>query len=178
MSHSINVSQRKQILPHSKCLTKCGTTDTEIYFIPWPRHILAEKGCAEMCNFCMAASMFETSWDKNKNPYPCRDRTYPNSVQHENLEITQPTASCFPGPDDAPCCEMCDFHTGMGSCYITVGRKDSSSSIYVWGIFINVVPLCKEHHHLSPAASISLQNRWACCLILNWFTLSAVQAKE
>ena len=30
----------------------------------------------------------------------------------------RPVASCFPGPDDGPCWEMCDFPMGMGSCYM------------------------------------------------------------
>ena len=33
------------------------------------------------------------------------------------LKSTQPAALCFPGLDDAPCWEMCDFCVGMNSCY-------------------------------------------------------------
>ncbi len=38
-------------------------------------------------------------------------------MHHQNLENTQPAVSCFPGSDDAPQWEMCDFCMGMGSCY-------------------------------------------------------------
>ncbi len=58
------------------------------------------------------------SWNKSNKPCPCRDCTFPNLVHHQNLESTRPAASCFPGPEDAPRWEMCDFLMGVGSCYI------------------------------------------------------------
>ena len=59
------------------------------------------------------------SWDKSKNPCPCGNSTFPNSVYYLNLESTQSVASCFSGPDDASHWQMCDFCMGMGSCYIS-----------------------------------------------------------
>ena len=59
-------------------------------------------------------TMSYRSWDESKNPCPCGNHTFPSSVQHQNLESTQPATSCFPGTDDVPR-EMCDFCTGIGS---------------------------------------------------------------
>ena len=54
--------------------------------------IHAEKRCEEMCDFGMAALMFVTGHG-----------------------IKARAASCFPGPDDAPCWDMCDLGMGLGS---------------------------------------------------------------
>ena len=53
----------------------------------------------------------------SKNPWPCWNRTFPNEVHHQSLEITRPHAVCFAGSDDAPSWEMLNYHTGMGSCF-------------------------------------------------------------
>ena len=50
---------------------------------------------------------------------------------HAHVEImhfpTQPAALCFPGPDDTPHWEMCNFCTGMRSCYSLVGQTEKST---------------------------------------------------
>ncbi len=53
----------------------------------------------------------------NKNPCLCRNRKCPNKVHHQDLGSMRPQAECFPGSDDAPCWEICDFCMGMGSCF-------------------------------------------------------------
>ena len=88
------------------------------FFIPRPRHNSCRKEVCRNAWFRMAASMFYRSWDRSKNPCPCRNRTFPNSVHHQNLDSIQPVVSCFPGLDDAASWEMCDFPIGMGSCYM------------------------------------------------------------
>ena len=45
------------------------------------------------------------------NFYPMTKTLFMQS--HARVEIT--VASCFPGPDDALCWEVCDFRTGMSS---------------------------------------------------------------
>ncbi len=72
--------------------------------------IHVEKGCAEMCDFHMIAIMFLTG-------HVIKAKTH--LLHHQDLESTWTAASCFQGPDDAPCWEMCDFRMGMGSCYDT-----------------------------------------------------------
>ncbi len=70
--------------------------------------IHAEKGWAEMCiSLWLPWYVSYRSWDKSKNPCPCRNHTFPNSMS---------VALCFPGLDDALSWEMCDFCIGMGSC--------------------------------------------------------------
>ena len=86
--------------------------------IPWPRNNSCEKrvcGNVWFPHGCLDVSY--GSWDKSKNPCPCANHTFPSEVHHRNLERTQPAASCFPGPDDAPHWEICNFHMGMDSCY-------------------------------------------------------------
>ena len=85
-------------------------------FIPWPRHNLCCKGV--YWNACFLHGCLDVcyrSWDKSKNPCPCRNHTFP--MHHWNLESTWPAASCFPGPDNALQWEMCNFCTGMVSCW-------------------------------------------------------------
>ena len=86
--------------------------------IPWPRHNLCRKGaCGNVWFLHGCFDVFHRSWDKGRNPCLCRNHTFPNLVHHQNLESIRPVALCFPAPiDDAPCWEMCDFRTGMGSC--------------------------------------------------------------
>ena len=89
------------------------------HFIPWPRHNSCRKGVCGNAWFphnCLA--VFYRSGHKIMNPCLCRNRTCPNLVHHQNLESTRPMALCFPGPDDAPHCKMCDFRMGMSSSYI------------------------------------------------------------
>ena len=96
-------------------------TPYRLAFIPWPRHNSCRKGVCgnvwflygwlDVCNH-----LNHRSWDKSKNP--CESQTFANPIHHHYLESTQRVASCFPSPDDAPHLEMCDFHMGMGSCYI------------------------------------------------------------
>ncbi len=89
-------------------------------FIPWPRHNSCRKGVCRKARFLHGCfDVTYRSWDKSMNLCLWRNCTFPNKVHHQNLKSTQPVASCFPGPDDAPQ-EMCDFHTGMGSCYTSV----------------------------------------------------------
>ena len=64
--------------------------------------IHTDKGCVEMCDFCMAALVFLIGHGiKARTHAPCRNRTFPKEVHHQNPESTGPAASCFPGPDDA-----------------------------------------------------------------------------
>ena len=86
----------------------------------WPRDNSCRKGVCGNARFlhgCLDVSY--RSCDKCKKPWPCRNCTFPNSVHHHNLKSTRPAALCFPGPGDAPHWELCDFCTGMGSCYST-----------------------------------------------------------
>ena len=88
-------------------------------FIPWWRHNSFWKGVCGNVQFlhgCIDVSY--RSWDKSKNPCLCRNPIFPNVVHHQNLESIRPVASCFPGPDDVPCWEMCGIRRGMGSWYI------------------------------------------------------------
>ena len=81
---------------------------------PWPRHNLSRKGACRNVRFPHDyPGVSFRSWDKSKKPCPCGNHTLPNSVHHQNLESTQPVASCFPGPHDAPHWKMFDFHMGM-----------------------------------------------------------------
>ena len=70
----------------------------------------AGKGCEEMREFHM---MFLTSLG-------IKARTIAHvgiSLLSASSEPGKHEAVCFPSPDDAPRWEMCDFRTGMGSCY-------------------------------------------------------------
>ena len=87
--------------------------------IPWPRHNSSRRGLCRNARFLHGC--FEFSYrltDKSKNPCPCSNHTFPNSVHHQNLESSQPAASCFPTPDDARRWEICNLCMGTGSCYI------------------------------------------------------------
>ncbi len=110
---------------HGRCtrmmlLTELYNHGFQLFYPMTKTQFMQRRGCAEMCNFCMAALVFLTG-------YGIKART------HAHAEITHfPTlciiktwkaldlhaAACFPGPDDAPL-ELCDFRTGMGFCYIT-----------------------------------------------------------
>ena len=75
---------------------------------------------------------------------------FPNSVHHENLESTRPAASCFPGPDEAPHWEVCNFCMGMSSCHNTIPcvMEDKSAAVEY---FCNISHLNITHsaHDLS-----------------------------
>ena len=47
----------------------------------------------------------------------CGNRKFCNEVHHQDLGSIRPQAECFSGSDDAPSWEMCNCHTGMGSCF-------------------------------------------------------------
>ena len=134
------------------------------FFIPWSRHNSCRKrvcGNVWFPHGCLDVSY--RSWDKSKNPWPCGNCTFPNLMHHQNLESTQPEASCFPGPDDAPHCEMCDFCMGMGSCYIL--------RLALQGLKIAVV--CPSMILLDIKASL-IQNQWRWFVANNMPLSSAV----
>ena len=82
--------------------------------IPWPRYNSCRKGVCGNVQFphgCLDVSY--RPWDRSKNPCLYINHTFRNSMHHQNLE-----SRCFPGPDDAPHLEMCNFRMGMGSYYI------------------------------------------------------------
>ena len=88
------------------------------------------------------------SCHKSNNLCPCRNHTFGDKVHHQNLGCTWSAASCFPGPNDAPHWEMCDFRMGMGSGYRTEYRLlvfgDQASRVYcTWQTTENY-----EKHHL------------------------------
>ncbi len=90
-----------------------------LFFISWPRHNSCRKGVCRNVQFphgCLDVSY--RSRDESKNPCPCRNCTFPNSVHHQNLESTGPATLCFQGPDDALNWEMCNFR--MGPCDYTL----------------------------------------------------------
>ena len=88
----------------------------------WPKHNSCRKRVCRNVRFLNGyLSVSYRSWDKSKNPGLCRYCIFPHSVHHQNLGNTQPVASCFPGPGDAPHWEMCNFCIGMGSCYRVAG---------------------------------------------------------
>ena len=127
-----------QYLPH-KMPTKLHLIGSSVYsmgvvscfIIPWPRHNSCRRGVCGNAQFPQTVLMFLTGHGiEARNSYPCRNHTFPNSVYHQNLESTQPAAPCFPGPDDAPCWEMCDFRTCMVSCFI-LSASESFGNKYV-----------------------------------------------
>ncbi len=90
--------------------------------ISWPRHNSCRKAVGRNAHFphgCLDVS--KMSWDKIKSPYLCRNCTFPNSMHHRGMASIRLQAECFPGFDDAPSWEMCDFRTGMGFCYMIQG---------------------------------------------------------
>ena len=52
-------------------------------------------------------------WDKSKKSCPLGNWTLPNLVHYQSLETTWPVATWFPGPDNVPCLDMCDFPHGF-----------------------------------------------------------------
>ena len=106
--------------------------------------IHAEKGVCRSMQFphgCLDVPPM--SWDKSKNPCPCRNHTFSNSVHQENLKNTCPVASCFPGPDDAPHWEMCDLHMGPGSCYST--EYNASAFMKISQILMELCEFSSKH---------------------------------
>ena len=100
---------------------------------PWWKH----KSCWEvMCGngrFPHACfDVFHRSGGKYKKPCLCGSRTFLNVVHHQNLESTQPVASCFPRPNDDPHWEMWDFCAGMGSCYISRSQQCRLVNLLMW----------------------------------------------
>ena len=76
-----------------------------------------------MHDFHMSALMFLTDHGIKAITHVCVEIAhFLTRVHHQNLENTWPAALCFPGPDDAPCWEMCDFPTGMGFCFNTTWK--------------------------------------------------------
>ena len=104
-------------------------------FIPRPRHNSCRKGVCRKVWFPHGCSHVSyRSWDKSRNLCPCRNRTFPNSVHNQNQEHTRPVASCFPGPDDAPCWEMSNFLHGHGSllCFLVVHEINLQWKLATW----------------------------------------------
>ncbi len=127
---------------------------TASLFIPWLRHNPCWKGvCGNVWfpNGCLDVSY--RSQDKSKNPCQCGNCTFSNLVHHQNLESTCPAASCFPGTDYVPCCEMCNLCTCMCSCYtnnytLCLAQHCYASSVYC--VRTNAGTMSQPHLVLSP----------------------------
>ena len=51
-----------------------------------------------------------------------------NHSKNQGLGSTRPHAECFPGSDDAPSWEMCNFSMGMGPCFYPMTHKKHQGS--------------------------------------------------
>ena len=81
--------------------------------------IHAEKGCAEMRNFHMAAVMFFTGHGIKARTFAHAEITHISQLGALSEPGKHSACSLMlPGPDDAPHWEMYDFRMGMGSCLI------------------------------------------------------------
>ena len=80
----------------------------ELVFYPMTKtQFMQKRGVGKCVISAWLRDVSYRSWDRN----PC------------------PAALCFPGPDDALCWKMCDFHTGMGSCYIPLIKVSQKSLV-------------------------------------------------
>ena len=103
----------------------------DMTFYPMTKTQFMQKRVWEMWDFHVAAlDVSYKSWDESKNPCPWGNRLFLNSVNHQNLKSTRPVASCFSGPDDAPHCEIFDFHMDIGSCYSF--KWQAYCGMYLW----------------------------------------------
>ena len=89
------------------------TTTSLVYSVTWALSI-EKSSCAT--NICALSQVpwDKRSWDKSKKPCICVNRTFSNSVHHQNLESIQPATLCFPDPDDAP-----HWESQFGTCPIS-----------------------------------------------------------
>ncbi len=67
-------------------------------------------------------------------------RTFPNEMGRQGLGTMRPAALWFPGPDDSPIWEVCDFPMGMGSSFYPMTWKHVMqcsawcfNQIHAWG---------------------------------------------
>ncbi len=113
-----------------------------------------------MCNFCMSTLMFLTGHGIKPTTHAHVEIThFSNSVHHQDLEITGPAASYFPGPGDAPQSEMSDFCIGMGFFAIFCFRCPPARQL-LWSIS------SPKQHVTGLQACVTAAQTWASVSIL------------